>query len=53
MGKEYNELREKICIEITEILNEYQDKIGTIGEKDYNKDLDDICCRIGLIKETI
>jgi hypothetical protein len=32
--------------ELTKIIDDFKEKIGGIGEEDYNEDLDDICCRL-------
>ena len=37
--------------ELMKIIAEFKEKIGTIGEDDYNEDLDDICCRLLDLKQ--
>ena len=43
-----------ICNELERLVNnEYFDRIGEIGTKDYNKDLDSICCDLLDLKDRI
>lgn len=45
--------KEEIINKINNILEKYTDKIGAVWDKEYNSDLDDICCDLIDLKDFI